>query len=214
MSHEQRGKYVSLLCYQHQLGPLTEEQMLSVCIVRDSVIFKKFKQNAQGLYYNERLEQESSKRSKFTSSRRKNLANMSDHMVEPNDVHMLSHMENVNEDVIETTSKTTKEGKVKFLEFVFMTQGQYDQLAQKLGKTVLDQYVERLNNYIGSQGKKYKSHYHTILSWTAKDGAVSPKKGTPRKEEPISHERPDPKQMEEVARLTRETINNMRVVSS
>lgn len=69
------------------------------------------------------------------------------------------------------------ETKIKFSDFVYMTQGQYDQLAKKLGKTVVDSYVERLNNYIGSHGKKYKSHYHTILSWTSKDvdiGVVKP----------------------------------------
>lgn len=62
--------------------------------------------------------------------------------------------------------------KLKFMEFVLMTQGQYDQLAQKLGKTVFEQYVVRLNNYIGSKGKQYKSHYHTILNWADKDGKV------------------------------------------
>lgn len=66
--------------------------------------------------------------------------------------------------------------KTKFLDFVFMTQGQYDQLAQKLGKTVVDSYVERLNNYIGSKGKKYRSHYHTILSWSDKDKPVQTSK--------------------------------------
>lgn len=30
--------------------------------------------------------------------------------------------------------------------------------------------IERLNNYIGSTGKKYRSHYHTILNWFTKDG--------------------------------------------
>jgi hypothetical protein len=29
--------------------------------------------------------------------------------------------------------------------------------------------IERLNNYIGSSGKKYKSHYHTILNWSRND---------------------------------------------
>lgn len=70
--------------------------------------------------------------------------------------------------------ETNEDAKKSFSEYVFMTQGQYDQLASKLGKTVLDEYVERLNNYIGSKGKKYKSHYHTILSWTAKDGGKKP----------------------------------------
>lgn len=75
---------------------------------------------------------------------------------------------------LNTKNKEEKEPKIKFSEFVVMTQGQYDQLAQKLGKTVLDQYVERLNNYIGSHGKRYKSHYHTILNWHGRDGGTKP----------------------------------------
>jgi hypothetical protein len=116
--------------------------------------------------------------------------------------------ENVNEDVIKN-NKTTEEKK-SFSEFVVMTQGQHDQLAKKLGITVLNQYVERLNNYIGSKGKKYKSHYHTILSWTSKDGASAPvKTGTPRKEEPTVFVKPDPAQQAEISRLAKETLKNM-----
>jgi len=29
--------------------------------------------------------------------------------------------------------------------------------------------ITKLNNYIGSKGKKYKSHYHTILNWSRRD---------------------------------------------
>ena len=31
------------------------------------------------------------------------------------------------------------------------------------------EYIDRVDNYVGSTGKKYKSHYHTILSWHRKD---------------------------------------------
>jgi len=32
-----------------------------------------------------------------------------------------------------------------------------------------------LDNYIGSKGKKYKSHYHTILNWYRRDQIQSSK---------------------------------------
>ena len=30
-------------------------------------------------------------------------------------------------------------------------------------------YIEKLSSYIASKGKKYKSHYATILNWSRKD---------------------------------------------
>lgn len=71
MTYVQRGKYISLLCYQHQLGHLTERQMLDVCGEPEKIIFEKFIQDADGLYYNERLENESKKRKLFCESRKK-----------------------------------------------------------------------------------------------------------------------------------------------
>ena len=38
-------------------------------------------------------------------------------------------------------------------------------LVKNGGLSVVDDKIDTLNNYIGSTGKKYKSHYHTILSW-------------------------------------------------
>ena len=38
-----------------------------------------------------------------------------------------------------------------------------------------DRYIELLDNYIGSKGKKYKSHYHTILNWYRRDQIQSSK---------------------------------------
>jgi len=68
--------------------------------------------------------------------------------------------------------------KKKYLEFVLLTDDEYKKLCDRFGKSVADSYIERLNNYLGSKGKKYKSHYHTILNWSNKDSAA-PKTGLP-----------------------------------
>lgn len=59
--------------------------------------------------------------------------------------------------------------RVKFLDHVFMTNNENQKLIDKLGKDLTDRYIEKLNNYIGSKGKKYQSHYSTILVWADKD---------------------------------------------
>jgi len=59
--------------------------------------------------------------------------------------------------------------KEKYLDFVFLTKEEHKKLLKKLGKNRTDDMIERLNNYIGSHGKKYKSHYFTILTWDRKD---------------------------------------------
>ena len=58
--------------------------------------------------------------------------------------------------------------KERFLDFVLLTKEEHQKLLQKFGGAA-EGKIERLNNYIGSTGKKYKSHYHTILNWSAKD---------------------------------------------
>ena len=59
--------------------------------------------------------------------------------------------------------------KEKFGEFenVFLSSDEFQKLKSKLG-TETESYIERLSSYIASSGKKYKSHYATILSWTQK----------------------------------------------
>ena len=39
----------------------------------------------------------------------------------------------------------------------------------KLDQANLLPYIEKLSSYIASKGKKYKSHYATILNWSRKD---------------------------------------------
>jgi hypothetical protein len=63
--------------------------------------------------------------------------------------------------------------KKRYLEFVFFTEDEYKKLVEKFGSGTKN-WIERLNNYIGSKGKKYKSHYHTILAWDKKEQEEKP----------------------------------------
>lgn len=73
MTNEQVGKYIRLLCYQYGQGHLSEEDMIVVCGSYDKKIFSKFKQDEKGSYYNERLEEEISKRQKYCEAQSNNV---------------------------------------------------------------------------------------------------------------------------------------------
>ena len=64
--------------------------------------------------------------------------------------------------------------KEKFGEFgnVFLSADELQKLKSKFGAEA-ENYIEKLSSYIASSGKKYKSHYATILSWTQKDAKDS-----------------------------------------
>jgi phage replication O-like protein O len=51
---------------------------------------------------------------------------------------------------------------------VQLTRSEYDKLVKTIGKDMTDSLIEDLNNYIGSTGKKYHSHYYTIKTWSRK----------------------------------------------
>lgn len=89
MTDEQVGKFIRLLCYQHQKGKLTEKDMQSICKGYDEDVYAKF-QLIDGYYINKRMYEEAEKRSKYTESRRNNAS--AKHMQK----HMDNHMENEN----------------------------------------------------------------------------------------------------------------------
>ena len=62
--------------------------------------------------------------------------------------------------------------KTVWLEFVWLTNEEHSKLISAIGERTTNQYVGALNDYLGSTGRKYKSHYHTILSWWRKDKAA------------------------------------------
>lgn len=99
MDNEQVGKFIRLICAQHQKGRLTEKDMLKICGTHDEDIFEKFALDGAGLYYNERLEQEVEKRKAYSESRRNNRKKKED-MIDTSLSHV-QHMENENENIID-----------------------------------------------------------------------------------------------------------------
>uniref|UniRef100_A0A6M3JJF1 Uncharacterized protein n=1 Tax=viral metagenome TaxID=1070528 RepID=A0A6M3JJF1_9ZZZZ len=59
--------------------------------------------------------------------------------------------------------------KNKFLDFVLLAPEEHTKLVVQFGEQGANDRIGRLNDYIGSKGAKYASHYHTILNWARKD---------------------------------------------
>ena len=72
MTNEQRGKYILLLCMQHQQGFLTDEDMKEHLEDTDLKVFNKFEKLSDGKYYNLRLKEEAERRKSYSESRRNN----------------------------------------------------------------------------------------------------------------------------------------------
>lgn len=193
MDNEQVGKYIKLMCLQHQKGHLTEKDMLKICGEYDELIFSKFDKDTEGLYYNERLDKEITKRKKYSESRRKNRRKKED-MKQICDTYV-PHMENeniyINNNLNNNLNNNKKKirginnkkhkrfsnikewqkakieelKKIHFAERVAMTNDEYKKLVVAHGKEVANQCIEKLNNYKISKGKSYKNDYRAILSW-------------------------------------------------
>ena len=101
MSMEQKGKFITLLCIQHQKGHLSEKDMLHICGSYDEDVFTKFQKDEQGKFYNIRLEEEVDKRKAYSESRRNNRKKKED--MNNTSSSYVQHMENENEneDLIE-----------------------------------------------------------------------------------------------------------------
>ncbi|MGG3873189.1 hypothetical protein [Brevibacillus laterosporus] len=71
------------------------------------------------------------------------------------------------EDIYIPDSKKPKnqKPKKKYAEFVSMTEVEYEKLVSKHGKALTEKMIEKLDNYKGANGKKYKSDYRAILNW-------------------------------------------------
>ena len=59
--------------------------------------------------------------------------------------------------------------KKRHLDHVFLTDEEHTKLIERFGDKETAVWIEKLDSYIGSKGKKYKSHYHSILNWSSKD---------------------------------------------
>lgn len=113
MTFEEKGAYMELLMLQFNRGHMTSHMIGQIIGQTWDNIKDKFKQDDQGLWYNERLEIEKEKRKTFTESRRNNVLGKNQHKntsskKQKNRGHMTSHMEDVNENVNESINEDEK----------------------------------------------------------------------------------------------------------
>jgi hypothetical protein len=134
MTDEQVGKYIRLLCIQHQHGHMTEKDMIKICKTYDEDIFSKFIHDADGKYYNERLDAEIGKRIAYSESRRVNRRRKSKDMINicsTHDEHMENENENINDTGIDIEKDMGVEGEKK-------EQPPYQAIADKWNTIVAD----------------------------------------------------------------------------
>ena len=120
MNYEQVGKYITLLCMQHQYGSLTEKDMMHICGTYDEDIWLKFEKTDSG-FINKRMHEEAEKRKRYSESRRNNKLNST----KKQDMSNISlsydkHMENENENEIEDVIRNKIQKKEKE-EMVFIS---------------------------------------------------------------------------------------------
>ncbi len=58
--------------------------------------------------------------------------------------------------------------KIKYAEFVSLTEDEHRKLIEKYGDRITEQIIEKLNNGKGAKGYTYKSDYHAVFTWVAR----------------------------------------------
>ena len=99
MNYEQRGKYITLLCLQHQKQKLTLKDLKIILTDEDIEVAEKFPLQSDGFYYNLRMYEEAVKRKNYTESRRNNRKKKDDVDISLLKQSYVNRMENENEDV-------------------------------------------------------------------------------------------------------------------
>jgi len=64
-----------------------------------------------------------------------------------------------------SSSDNPQPQKIKYAEYVSMTEKEYQSLVDRFGEEDTRRMIEILDNYKGAKGKRYKSDYRAILMW-------------------------------------------------
>lgn len=171
MSNEQVGKYIRLLCIQHQKGVLSEKDMLKICDSYDEDIFDKFEKTEEG-YFNKRMRDEFEKRKKYSESRANNRKKKEDMKNICNSY--VEHMENENEN--EDVNTLTKKNKT-IKRFVKPT---IEQVKEYMQEIEFNGDAEYFFNYYESNGwivgrAKMKDWKSAVQNWKRRDRTFSNK---------------------------------------
>lgn len=144
MSDEQVGKYIRLLCIQHQKGMLTEKELKHLSGSDPDVMIKFVSETVDGkiYYYNEKMRTEALKRKNYTQSRRNNRNNSDNENVHIYFIHdkksglvKIGSSVNPNRRLIELSNADNE------LEILFYTEKTSQTLETELHKKYADKNV-------------------------------------------------------------------------
>ena len=181
MSFEEKGAYMELLMMQFNRGHMEGHKVGQVVGQLWDKIKDKFIQDANGLWYNVRLEEEQNKRRTFTESRRNNLKGNNQYTKkEEKDLghmegHKTSHMENENEDVniIDSIDKLKVwdfKNDDTFQSWAIKKTDKWDRdRKRKLNSEYLQAKIESLVFYCENKNKLYKNYKRALQDWINKD---------------------------------------------
>lgn len=97
MTMDARGKYITLLCLQHQKGHLSEKTIKACVKTLPPEVREKFEQDENGYYFNRKLDEEIERRNAYSESRSKNRTSDSASSVKNICASHDEHMENEDE---------------------------------------------------------------------------------------------------------------------
>lgn len=122
-----------------------------------------------------------------------------EHIDEPSTNTRRTLEANIREVNIRENKLSEDDARIKFLDFVLLTDAEHKKLILDYGKSATKEYIERLNDYAKQfppKFKKYASHCATIRNWMRKDNIK--KLPQPVRSAPAQPEKPvDPKVMQE-----------------
>jgi hypothetical protein len=134
MNYEQRGKFITLMCIQHQKGYLTSADMKSVLNEEDYLLAEKFYKANDGNWYNQKMTDVINERKEYTANRLKNFQKKDDvntHI----DNHKDSHMELHTGDEDEDEDKDVNEIENQDKDIVYSKASRQEQLANTMANT-------------------------------------------------------------------------------
>ena len=159
MSDEQVGKYIRLLCLQHQKYELSEKDMLNICKSYDEDIYCKFTVIA-GKYFNERLRNEAERRKAYSLSRKENRESTK------NSLKVKKEQKN---------GKAVSKSYVKHMETETVTENRTKDKDKRAGKKILFSETEYYNDFPKFKEKflteKYKQYdaehyFEAVKNWS------------------------------------------------
>ena len=76
------------------------------------------------------------------------------------------------ENKLKKVKKKKREAKIsrsRFLDAVYLSDEEYSKLINELGEEKTKYYIQRLDDYMATSGRKYKNHCRLILKWYRED---------------------------------------------